>query len=145
MKVIQAANEQVEVFHPERPEVTTVDVAEFYAAHHENVSVHQASVHQAMEGKSVVVYGESHIDRSPCGTGTAAKLTLLHYAKKIDLHQPYTNYSPLGTSFDAKLVKTLKVGSLDAVVARVSGMAHITGVHAFLLEEDDPFPQGFLL
>jgi proline racemase len=135
MKIIQAANEQVEVFHPERPEVTTVDVAEFYAAHHENMR----------EGKSVVVYGESHIDRSPCGTGTAAKLTLLHHAKKIDLHQTYTNYSPLGTSFDAKLVKTLKVGSLDAVVARVSGMAHITGVHAFLLEESDPFPQGFLL
>ena len=135
MNIIKAANEQVEVFHPERPEVTTVDVAEFYAAHNEN----------AMEGKSVVVYGESHIDRSPCGTGTAAKLTLLHHTNKIDLHQTYTNYSPLGTSFDAKLIKTLKVGSLDAVVARVTGMAYITGVHKFIIEEDDPFPQGFLL
>jgi proline racemase len=135
MKIIGAANEQVEVFHPERPEVTTVDVAEFYETHHENV----------MEGKSIVVYGESHIDRSPCGTGTAAKLTLLHHAKKIDINQTYTNYSPLGTSFDARLVKTLKVGSLDAVIARITGMAYITGVHKFILEEDDPFPQGFLL
>ena len=135
MKIIEAANEQVEVFHPERPEVKTVDVTEFYAVHHENVR----------EGKSIVVYGESHIDRSPCGTGTAAKLTLLHHLKKIVINQTYTNYSPLGTSFDAKLIKTLKVGSLDAVVARVSGMAYVTGVHKFILEEEDPFPQGFLL
>jgi proline racemase len=135
MNIISVANEQVEVFHPERPEVKTVDVAEFYETHNENV----------MEGKSVVVYGESHIDRSPCGTGTAAKLTLLHHAKKIDINQTYTNYSPLGTSFDARLVKKLKVGSFDAVVARITGMAYITGVHKFILEEDDPFPQGFLL
>jgi proline racemase len=135
MNIIKAANEQVKVFHPERPEVNTVDVAEFYAAHNEKV----------MEGKSVVVYGESHIDRSPCGTGTAAKLTLLHHANKIAINQTYRNYSPLGTSFDAKLVKTLKVGSLDAVVARITGMAYITGVHKFLFEENDPFPQGFLI
>ena len=135
MNIIDAANEQVEVFHPERPGVKTVDVTEFYAAHHENV----------MEGRSVVVYGESHIDRSPCGTGTAAKLTLLHHLKKIDINQTYTNYSPLGTSFTAKLIKTLKVGSLNAVVAQVTGMAYITGIHKFILEEEDPFPQGFLL
>jgi proline racemase len=135
MNIIRAANEQVEVFHPERPEVKTVDVAEFYETHDENV----------MKGKGIVVYGESHIDRSPCGTGTAAKLTLLHHLQKIDINQTYTNYSPLGTSFDARLVKTLKVGSFDAVVARITGMAYITGVHKFILEEDDPFPQGFLL
>jgi len=140
MKIIRAANEQAEVFHPERPEVTTVDVAEFYDSQSDNVRVHKR-----MEGKSVVVYGESHIDRSPCGTGTAAKLTLLHHAKKIDINQTYTNYSPLGTSFDARLVKRLKVGSIDAVIARITGIAYVTGVHKFILEEDDPFPQGFLL
>jgi proline racemase len=137
MNIIRAANDQVEVFHPERPEVTTVDVTEFYEPHDDPS--------QPMQGTSLVVYGESHIDRSPCGTGTTAKLTLLHHEKKIGLHQPYTNYSPLGTSFDAELVKTLKVGSLEAVVVRVSGMAYITGVHKFILEENDPFPKGFLL
>jgi proline racemase len=135
MKIIQAANEQVEVFHPERPEVTTVDVAEFYAPHAEGV----------LEGKGVVVYGESRIDRSPCGTGTTAKLTLLHHQHKIGLHQAYTNYSPLGTAFRAWLVKTLKVGNFDAVVARIEGMAYITGTHRFWVATDDPFPRGFLL
>lgn len=91
MAIIDAANDQLKVYHPLRPEVNTVDVAEFYDPKH----------HDRLEGKNVVVYGESHIDRSPCGTGTAAKLTLMHYKKEIGLNQIFTNYSPLGTAFQA--------------------------------------------
>jgi proline racemase len=123
------------VFHPERPEVTTVDVAEFYDKEPEGV----------MEGRGLVVYGESKVDRSPCGTGTAAKLTLLHHKGRIGVDENYRNYSPLGTVFDSKVVACTKIGEFDAIVAEIKGMAHVTGVHAFVLQDGDPFPEGFLI
>jgi len=89
MKIIDAANAQLSVGHPVRSDVTTIDVTEFYDSKYEN---------GVASGRGMVIYGESHVDRSPCGTGTAAKLTLLHHYGKIKLNQPYVNYSPLGTS-----------------------------------------------
>ena len=73
MAVIEAANRACEVYHPQRPEVRSVDVTEFYDQDPE-MGI----------GKSAVIYGESHMDRSPCGTGTTAKMTLLHHRKKLD-------------------------------------------------------------
>ncbi|MFO7749031.1 MAG: proline racemase family protein [Desulfobacteraceae bacterium] len=135
MAIIEAANHQLTVHHPLRPEVTTVDVAEFY----------DPERHCHMEGKNVVVYGESHIDRSPCGTGTAAKLTLMHHHGEIGINQILTNFSPLGTSFEGKIVKTTAIGNFTGIVAEIRGNAQITGVHRFMVDKDDPFPQGFIL
>ena len=140
MKIIAAANQQLDVLHPERPEVKSVDVVEFYGAH-PGIGEEPGTT----AGRSVVVYGESHLDRSPCGTGTAAKLTLLHRAGKLAKGQRYKNYSPLETSFEAEIIQETKVGEFDAVVVRISGMAYITGMHTFFVEEDDPFPQGFMV
>jgi proline racemase len=136
MKIIAAANEQISVMHPERPDVTTVDVTEFYDAVTQGGPLH---------GRGMVVYGESHMDRSPCGTGTAAKLALLHHTGKIGLHQPYVNASPLGTTFTAQLVETTRVGDIEACVTRISGRAWITGVHRFILDSTDPFQKGYLI
>lgn len=135
MKIIDAANNQVTVFHPERPEVTTVDVAEFY----------DPAGHSERKGKNVVIYGESHLDRSPCGTGTAAKLTLLHHHKALEKNQVFTNFSPLNTSFESRIIHTTAVGDFDAVVTEIKGNAHITGIHKFVLDPYDPFPKGFII
>jgi proline racemase len=134
MRIIDCANEQLDVMHPLRPEVSTVDVVEFYE---EDA--------QARKGRSVVIYGERHMDRSPCGTGTAAKLTLLHHQGRIGLDSPYNNASLLGTVFEARLVQEARVGDLPAVITEIRGSAHITGFHTFLLDPGDPFPGGFLL
>ncbi len=135
MKIIDAANDQLKVCHPERPDVTTVDVAEFY----------DPDLHETLEGRNIVVYGESHMDRSPCGTGTTAKLALLHHQGKIKPHQTLTNYSPLNTMFEAEILGLEKIGRFDAVNVQIRGNAYITGVHRFLLDPDDPFQQGFML
>ena len=134
MAVIEAANEQCRVYHPERPEVTSVDVTEFYDEDHE-----------AGHGVSGVVYGKSHIDRSPCGTGTTAKMTLLHHRRQLAVGQRYRNAGMLGTVFEGRIERTLKLGSFDAVSARVRGRANLTGCHQFALDKRDPFPGGFLL
>lgn len=136
MKIIDAANEQLEVVHPSRPDVNTVDVTEFYDSGMKNGKA---------QGRGMVVYGESHMDRSPCGTGTAAKLALLHHYGKIKLQQPYLNFSPLGTCFEAELVKKTKIGPLDALVTRIKGRAWVTGLHQFVLDKTDPFEQGYMV
>ena len=135
MSIIEAANAQLTVRHPTRPEVNTVDVTEFY----------DLSEHKLGRGVSAVVYGESHIDRSPCGTGTSAKMALLHHRGQLALNQPFVNAGILGTTFEGRLVAETQVGELPAVVPEVRGSAQITGVHRFVLDPRDPFPQGFLL
>ena len=135
MDIIEAANEQLEVRHPTRPEVRTVDVVEFY----------DPALHDRGQGLNVVVFGESHIDRSPCGTGTAAKLTLMHHKGQIAVNQPFINASPLGTTFNARIVAETQVGDLPAIEAEIRGSAYITGIHEFICDPSDPFPQGFLL
>ena len=134
MAIIAATNEAFNVYHPERPEVNTVDVTEFYDDDSDTGT-----------GKSVVIYGESHMDRSPCGTGTTAKMTLLHHYGKLGLDQRYKNTSPLGTVFEGRIVKRMSIGEFAGIVGQVRGNAQITGYHQFVLDAHDPFPKGFLM
>lgn len=135
MRIIDAANEQLTVQHPAHPYVNTVDVVEFYAP----------GATDGVDGRNAVVFGEAHVDRSPCGTGTCAKLALLHRRGELAVNEVYTNQGILGTTFEAKILAERDVGGLPAVVPEVQGSAYITGVHRFLLDADDPFPTGFLL
>jgi proline racemase len=135
MDIIDIANQQLEVRHPTRPEVNTVDVTEFY----------DPSGHDQGFGKNVVIYGESHMDRSPCGTGTAAKMTLLHHHGKMALNKSFKNFSPIQSVFDAQIVEETMVGDLESVIVEIRGSAYITGIHEFILDPQDPFPKGFLL
>jgi proline racemase len=134
MAVIEAANQAFGIFHPDRPEVKTIDVTEFYDEDQ-----------PARIGKSVVVYGESHMDRSPCGTGTTAKMTLLHHQGKLDTGRTYKNAGPLGTLFEGRIVKTVAIGKFSGIVGQIRGNAQITGYHQFVVDANDPFPEGFLL
>lgn len=135
MAIIDAANAQLTVRHPTRPEVTTVDVTEFY----------DPAGDAAHKGRGAVIYGESHIDRSPCGTGTAAKLTLLHSQGKLKAGEIFENRSPLDTVFTARIVEETRIGDLPGVTVEIRGSAYITGVHTFIMDPEDPFPQGFIL
>jgi proline racemase len=135
MGIIEAANQQLSVHHPTRSEVNTVDVTEFY----------EPAGDVMKKGKSIVIYGEGHMDRSPCGTGTAAKMTLLHSQGKLGLNETYTSTGPLGTIFEGCLLDETRVGDFRAVVAEIRGQAQITGIHEFVLDKQDPFQKGFLL
>ncbi len=135
MQLIQAANKQLTVQHPTRPEVNTVDVTEFY----------DPTFDDQGQGKSIVIYGEGHMDRSPCGTGTAAKMTLLYHRGQFGFDETFTSTSPLGTTFEGRLVEEIRLGDTKAVVAEVRGGAQITGIHEFIIDAKDPFQKGFLL
>ena len=135
MTIIEEANRQLEVAHPERPEVNSIDVVEIY----------QHQEQDPTRGRSLVVYGEAHVDRSPCGTGTAAKVTLLHHQGQLSSADVYSNQGPAGTSFQARIREETRIGNIPGVVVEITGSAHITGFHRFALDPADPFPTGFLL
>lgn len=134
MAIIDSANREFKVYHPQRPEVNTIDVTEFYV---ENSA--------GGDGSSVVIYGESHMDRSPCGTGTTAKMTLLHHKGRLIPGQTYRNASLLGTVFEGRIMRELTIGKFSGIIGQVRGSATITGYHQFVLDHNDPFQQGFLL
>ncbi|MDT8304290.1 MAG: proline racemase family protein [Anaerolineae bacterium] len=132
MALIAAGNEQLAVRHPTRPDVNTIDVAEFYAPHGSGNS------------RSAVVYGEAHVDRSPCGTGTAAKLALFHHQGLLAPGDELVSEGLLGTTFIGRIVRETTIGDLPAIVPEIRGSAHITGLHRFVVRPDDPFAEGFL-
>ncbi|GAA3941922.1 proline racemase family protein [Streptomyces gulbargensis] len=84
-------------------------------------------------------------DRSPCGTGTSARMAQLHARGELPLHQDFVNESFIGTRFTGRLTVETEVGGVPAVVPTVTGRAWITGTAQYFLDPDDPFPAGFLL
>ncbi len=85
------------------------------------------------------------LDRSPCGTGTSARLAQLHARGELALGAPFVNESVIGTRFTGRLVEETTVGGLAAVVPEITGRAWVTAMGQYLLDADDPFPVGFSL
>ncbi|HVD58515.1 MAG TPA: proline racemase family protein [Thermoleophilaceae bacterium] len=85
------------------------------------------------------------LDRSPCGTGTSAKLAALHARGELGVGEPFVNRSVIGTRFEGRIVGETEVDGLPAVVPEITGRAWITGMGQYLLDPDDPFPEGFVL
>ncbi len=143
MAAIEAGNQQLDVQHPTRPYINTIDVTEFY----------DPSGHPQARGKNFVILGEGHVDRSPCGTGTSAKMALLHRRGELAVGQTFVNQGLLGTTFEGRIVRETTVNGpstssgqgLSAIVPEIRGTAHVTGLHRFVLTPDDPFPEGFLI
>jgi proline racemase len=84
-------------------------------------------------------------DRSPCGTGTSARMAQLHARGQLPLHQDFVNESFIGTRFTGRLIEETEVGGVPAVVPTITGRAWITGTAQYFLDPDDPFPGGFLM
>ncbi|MGQ9492324.1 MAG: proline racemase family protein [Anaerolineae bacterium] len=135
MAIIEEANQQLIVQHPVLKHVTTVDVAEFY----------DPIGHAQRRGLNMVVYGECHVDRSPCGTGTCAKMALLYRRGELGIGETFINAGVLGTTFEGKLLAETRVGDIPAVIPQIKGSAYLTGLHRFFVDPSDPFPTGFLL
>jgi proline racemase len=85
------------------------------------------------------------LDRSPCGTGTSARMAALHARGQLPLGQEFVNESIIGSRFTGRLLEETSLGSVLAVVPEVSGRAWITGMSQYLLDPTDPFPAGFAL
>ena len=93
------------------------------------------------EDRSAVAIHPGWLDRSPCGTGTSARMAQLHARGELAIGEPFVHRSVIGTSFTGRLVSE----SEEGVIPEITGRAWITGMGAYLLDPDDPFPAGFRL
>ena len=84
-------------------------------------------------------------DRSPCGTGTSARMAQLHARGQLAMDTDFVNESFIGTQFVGRLVEETTVAGIPAVVPTITGRAWVTGTAQYMLDPDDPFPAGFLL
>lgn len=95
------------------------------------------------DGRSVVIAGESLVDRSPCGTGTSARIAQRVARGLLEVGQPYVHESVIGSQFTGCAVNEVRVGDLNAVVPTVEGSAWITSLNTIFVNDDDPYPEGF--
>lgn len=135
MAIMKAANEQIHIEHPELKHIKTIDLVEIY----------DQPTHPEAHYKNVVIFGDGQADRSPCGTGTSAKMAALYAKRKLALNQEFVYESIIGTLFRGRLVETAQVGEFAAVVPEITGSAYITGFNQFVIDPNDPVKHGFTL
>jgi proline racemase/trans-L-3-hydroxyproline dehydratase len=124
-----AVNRQFSFSHPETGLPAKVDLTEIY----ENTD----------PPRNIVVFGAGQVDRSPCGTGTSAKMAFLHHKGRLKPGEPYAYQSVFGTEFRGEIVKETTVGDRAAIVPEITGKAWITGFHQFVVDDTDPYRYGF--
>jgi proline racemase len=134
LAVMAAINEADRPVHPEDPRIA--------GCHH--VVFHEPG----RDGADAIAATSIHpgwLDRSPCGTGTSARLAQLHARGELAVGAPFVNQSVIGTRFTGRVVAETTVGGRPAIIPEITGRAWITGMGQYLLDRDDPFPAGFAL
>jgi len=135
MKIRQSVNQQIEIEHPILSRITTCDLVKFY----EEAISPEATV------RNVVIFGDGQIDRSPCGTGTCAKLATLFTKGKIKEGETLVIESILGTRFKGKIIDKMELNGIEAVIPEITGSAYITGFNTLVIDDRDPVKHGFIL
>ena len=93
--------------------------------------------------RNVTIFADAEVDRSPCGTGTAAVMAVIDAMGLLGRDKPFVHESLIGTRFNGRVASRTQVGELEAIVPEIEGSAWITGEHTFLVDEDDPLKDGF--
>lgn len=132
-----AAREQLRVVHPENPEIRDVTITEFTGP------VRRKG--HGLTARNTVVVSPGRLDRSPCGTGTSARLAVMHARRQIRKGQPFDHESVIGSHFLAEIVGTTRVGGRPAVVTTVAGRGWLTSIGQYGFDPEDPFPEGYTL
>ncbi|ASI73160.1 MULTISPECIES: proline racemase family protein [Bacillus cereus group] len=128
-------NEKFEIIHPEYSFIRGLTHVEFYTD----------ATHECAHVKNTVVVPPGGIDRSPCGTGTSAKLAVLYAQKEIKIGEEFIHESIVGSLFKGYVVNTTHVENIEAVITKITGSAWLMGMHKFFYNEMDPLKEGFLL
>ena len=125
-----------EVKHPVEPELADVYGVIFFERLAGGDELHQ---------RNVTIFADGEVDRSPCGTGTSARLALMDASGELPRGSRLIHEGIVGTRFVGSVTAGSDVDGRVAVITEVEGSAHLMGEHTFILTEDDPLPSGFLL
>jgi proline racemase len=132
-----AAAEQIPVTHPVNPEFAGITQTEFVGP--------LRRLDGVLTSRNAVVVSPGRLDRSPCGTGTSARLAVLKAQGLIGVGETFIHESVIGAQFGSRIDRLTTVGPYEAVVPRISGQAYITEISQVGLDPADPFPTGYVL
>lgn len=134
LAIMAAINDQDRPQHPARDDIA--------GCHHVYLTAPGST---AQHSRHAMAIHPGWFDRSPCGTGTSARMAQLHARGELPLDTDFVNESFIGSRFTGRLVETTEVGGVRAVVPTITGRAWITGTAQYLLDPTDPYPAGFEL
>ena len=137
VRITAAANEQLGFHHPEIPEWDHVSFCQFAEP-----LVREGDV---LRGRNAVAIRPAKIDRSPTGTGCSARMAVLHARGEMGVGDRYVARSIIGSEFQCSIESEVSVGQRRAVIPTIAGRAWITGTHQYMLDPDDPWPEGYRL
>jgi 4-hydroxyproline epimerase len=130
-KLINASHEFI---HPENPSICGLSHVQWTGT----------PMAQGSHARNAVFYGEKAIDRSPCGTGTSARMAQWAALGRLGVGDDFVHESIIGSTFRGRVERTTTVGAFDAIVPSIEGWAKITGFNTIIIDDDDdPYARGF--
>jgi 4-hydroxyproline epimerase len=129
----QRLNEKYTFAHPENPQINRLT----------HLLWTGAPTQPGAHGRNAVFYGEKAIDRSPCGTGTSARMAQLHAKGLLKAGDEYLHESIIGSIFKGRVEKAMDFHGRKAIVPSISGWARMTGHNTIFIDDRDPFAKGF--
>lgn len=132
-KLRKALNEKYKFVHPENPEINGL----------RHILWAGAPKHPEATARNAVFYGEKAIDRSPCGTGTSARMAQWAAKGKLNVGDDFIHESIIGSLFKGRVEAAVKVGNRDGIIPSVGGWARQTGFNTIFIDDRDPYAHGF--
>ncbi len=136
-KIKKAAAKQVPAVHPENAEIHTINQTLWVAPLRE--------VDGRKTAQNAVIVSPGRIDRSPCGTGTCARLAIMHARGQLKTGERFVHESIIGTKFTGEVLSTGRIGDMATVDCAITGRGWITAFHQYVLDPTDPLPTGYRL
>ncbi|MFC7488891.1 proline racemase family protein [Knoellia sp. CPCC 206453] len=134
LAIMDAINEQNPVTHPENPAINV--------CHHVYL---EAPTSTSAHSQHAMAIHPGWFDRSPCGTGTSARMAQLHARGVLGLGEDFVNESFIGSRFVGRILRETTVGDRPGIIPQVTGRAWITGTAQYTLDPTDPYPAGFVV
>ncbi|WP_394204150.1 4-hydroxyproline epimerase [Shewanella waksmanii] len=131
--VREIADQNLTCVHPQDPTVKGVS----------HVLWTGDTISNGSQGANAVFYGDKAIDRSPCGTGTSARLAQLYAKGQLNVGDQYTHESIIGSQFIGRIESATQIGEFEAINPSIQGWARITGQNTITVDDDDPYAFGF--
>ena len=128
-----ALNEKYEFVHPEHPQIKGLSHIQWTGK----------PTKPEAHARNAVFYGDKAIDRSPCGTGTSARMAQLAAKGKLNVNDEFVHESIIGSLFKGRVEAAVKIANREAIVPSIAGWARMTGYNTIFIDDRDPYAHGF--
>lgn len=135
-RIKAAAAQQLPAAHPENPEIHTINQTLF-------AGPMETRPDGTKTARNTVVVSPGRLDRSPCGTGTSARLAVMHARKEIKAGEIFVHKSIIDTEFRGRIDEVVDIAGTPGIVPSITGRAWLTAFHQYVLDPSDPFPTGY--